>query len=370
MLLLGTSASLPRETEEGLFADGAAGGGRTVIVRVPPIRQGVPTLDKLHAWAQRPNFNPSPNPSPNPTSPGVPTLDKLHAWALTDYTSLAFVDSDVMAVAPLDVFDAARNVSNARGLLIARHPYDAVQAKCGLPLERRGVTALFLMHPSAVLFELLTRHATRMNNPWWDVVQTRHTPEQTGLACYFHEYSSLTTLPCRYLYDVANPYHVVGGHHHRGCLRHGAARWSDAGSTHCAAVAERVASDCLWEGHAHEVRAVHFKGSMKPWTKVRPQCKRLVHGRLRKLPLTTSNSAGPAHPARRAAWNAEDTLRLTEELAWDEKAAVCITQQTRQPVAWAHDKNSNTHGTRLVPRACCSHTVALKAEWHALRPPA
>ena len=367
MLLLGTSASLPRETEEGLFADGAAGGGRTVIVRVPPIRQGVPTLDKLHAWAQRPNFNPSPNPSPNPTSPGVPTLDKLHAWALTDYTSLAFLDSDVMAVAPLDVFDAARNVSNARGLIIARHPYDAVQAKCGLPLERRGVTALFLMHPSAVLFELLTRHATRTNNPWWDVVQTRHTPEQTGLACYFHEYSSLTTLPCRYLYDVANPYHVVGGHHHRGCLRHGAARWSDAGSTHCAAVAERVASDCLWEGHAHEVRAVHFKGSMKPWTNVQPRCKRLVHGRLRKLPLTTS-SAGPAQPARRAARNAGVMLRPTEELAWDEGAAVCLTQQTRQPVAWARDKNS-THRTRLVPRACCSHTVALKAEWHALRPP-
>ena len=63
VLLLGTSASLPRDTEQGLLADGAAGGGRTVIVRVPPIRQG------------------------------VPTLDKLHAWALTDYTSLAFVDS-------------------------------------------------------------------------------------------------------------------------------------------------------------------------------------------------------------------------------------------------------------------------------------
>ena len=63
VLLLGTSASLPRDTEQGLLADGAAGGGRTVIVRVPPIRQG------------------------------VPTLDKLHAWALTDYTSLMFVDS-------------------------------------------------------------------------------------------------------------------------------------------------------------------------------------------------------------------------------------------------------------------------------------
>ena len=367
MLLLGTSASLPRETEEGLLADGAAGGGRTVIVRVPPIRQGVPTLDKLHAWAQRPNFNPSPNPSPNPTSPGVPTLDKLHAWALTDYTSLAFLDSDVMAVAPLDVFDAARNVSNARGLIIARHPYDAVQAKCGLPLERRGVTALFLMHPSAVLFELLTRHATRTNNPWWDLAPSVAVGEQTGLACYFHEHSSLTTLPCRYLYDVANVHHVAGGRYHRVCLRQ-ARRAHAAGSTHCAAVAERVASDCLWEGHAHEVRAVHFKGSMKPWTKVLPQCKRLVHGRLRKLPLTTS-SAGPAQPARRAARNAGAvTLRPTEELAWDEGAAACLTQQTRQPVAWARDKNS-THGTRLVPRACCSHTVALKAEWHALRPP-
>ena len=38
------------------------------------------------------------------------------------------------------------------------------------------------------------------------------------------------------------------------------------------------------EGHAHEVRAVHRKGSMKPWTTVLPQCKRLVHGRLRAQP--------------------------------------------------------------------------------------
>ena len=49
-------------------------------------------------------------------------------------------------------------------------------------------------------------------------------------------------------------------------------------------MAEPVASDSLWEGHAHEVRAVHRKGSMKPWTTVLPQCKRLVHGRLRAQP--------------------------------------------------------------------------------------
>eukprot|EP00964_Phaeocystis_antarctica_P004548 scaffold2458_cov61-Phaeocystis_antarctica.AAC.6 len=67
-------------------------------------------------------------------------LDKLHAWALTDYTSLAFVDSDVMAVAPLDVFDAARNVSNARGLLIARHSYDAVQVRAATGAARRDRT--------------------------------------------------------------------------------------------------------------------------------------------------------------------------------------------------------------------------------------
>ena len=331
ILLLGTSLLLPRDTEDGLLADGAAGGGRTVIVRVPPIRVG------------------------------VPTLDKLHAWALTNYTSLAFIDSDVMAVAPLDLFDER----NTRGLLIARHPYDAVQAKCGLPLERRGVSALFLMHPSTLLFEQLLT-STRKNNSWWDVEQTRHTPEQMGLACYFHEHRSLATLPCRYLYDLANSHHVAGGSHHRGCLRRGAARWSSAGNAHCAAVAERMASECLWEGHAHDVRAVHFKGSMKPWTKVLPKCKRLKHGRLLKLPLNNS-AVGPPPDAR--ARKAGVALRPTEELEWDERVVACVTQQNRQPVAWARYDSTPRARLRLVPRACCSYTVALKAEWHALRPP-
>ena len=61
---------------------------------------------------------------------------------------------------------------------------------------------------------------------------------------------------------------------------------------------------------------------------------------------------------------------------------MCITQQTRQPVAlsevkWrvggrARDIRNTVRMARALmcrARQCCLHIVAFKAEWHALRPP-
>ena len=49
---------------------------------------------------------------------GVPTIDKLHAWRLTNYTRLAVIDADLLAVRSLD--DLFAN----RGFSVAHHPYD------------------------------------------------------------------------------------------------------------------------------------------------------------------------------------------------------------------------------------------------------
>ena len=57
-----------------------------------------------------------------PLRAGVPTLDKLHAWRLTNYSRVLFVDSDVMAFRSLD--DLFRDdEQRLPELAIAAHPY-------------------------------------------------------------------------------------------------------------------------------------------------------------------------------------------------------------------------------------------------------
>ena len=84
-----------------------------------------------------------------PLLPGVPTADKLWIWsALRNYTQCLVLDSDVMVLKPIDDL-----FGRAEELTIAHHPYDHLQAQCGIPLERRGVAAMFVMRPNAAIFD-------------------------------------------------------------------------------------------------------------------------------------------------------------------------------------------------------------------------
>ena len=103
-----------------------------------------------------------------PIQPGIPTTDKLHAWRLTDYTTVVFLDADVMAVGPLD--DAFEQPEE---FVIAAHPYDTVQgAACGHPLHRRGVTGMFSLRPSLGTYARLVDDL-RVSPDLWDVTKTR-----------------------------------------------------------------------------------------------------------------------------------------------------------------------------------------------------
>ena len=109
VLLLGTAVQLPPAAEETLRGEGV------IFHRVPPLKQG------------------------------VPTLDKLHAWRLVSYSALLFIDADAMALQPLDQLFADQE------LVIAAHPYDMMQGACDLPLGRRAVTGLFMLRPSVAM---------------------------------------------------------------------------------------------------------------------------------------------------------------------------------------------------------------------------
>lgn len=43
--------------------------------------------------------------------------------------------------------------------------------------------------------------------------------EQTGMACYFHAFGRMQTLPCAYQWDVSYPMHGRGQEHTKGCVR-------------------------------------------------------------------------------------------------------------------------------------------------------
>ena len=73
-----------------------------------------------------------------PLLPGVPTVDKLHAFALTQYRALAALDNDMLVLRDphAALFGPAADSGQAGGhhdgapspLTMAHHPYDFAQA--------------------------------------------------------------------------------------------------------------------------------------------------------------------------------------------------------------------------------------------------
>jgi len=231
-----------------------------------------------------------------------------------------------MALQPLDHLFARPE------MVIAAHPYDLMQGACGLPLGRRAVTGLFMLRPSLSRYDELLRH-TAEHPQLWDVEATKHTPEQMGLACFFANRSSLLTLPCPYLYDIGNAAHVSGERHYKGCVR-----WSPSGRAACDEVSEYIQTHCLWQQNFREVRAVHFKGSLKPF-KDNGGCKHVQRGAMR-LRSSNRNVSG------------------IDDVAWDPRGRACTSHVSGEAVVWASGLP--------VQQRCCSPENMLKAYWHSL----
>lgn len=280
---------------------------------------------------------------------GVPTLDKLHAWRLTNYSKVLFIDTDSMILRPIDDAFALPEFA------MAAHPYDTVQgAACGLPIGGRGVTGLFLLAPSESRYEQLLSHS-RSHSRLWDAELTRHTPEQCGLACFFHNISRLHTWPCSYMFDIGNDGHTRNAQHHRGCRR-----WQN--KAECDAIADHISASCTWQRVHTRARAVHFKGSLKPWRGISEPCAPMKRGRLR---LLLDGPDGPAGGASTATATSA-AVAATDDLAWDTMRRRCVSVLTRAPVRWgAPPEQSSSGGAAAVPRKCCVFQTLIKAEWHA-----
>ena len=157
-LLLGTAVNLPpSEFAKLRLLD-------VQIVRVPPV------------------FN------------GVACADKLHAWRLTQFSRVVVLDSDMLVIRPLDaLFDASEPE-----LTIAHHTSELTQGACGIPLEQRGISALFSTRPSPTRYAQLVEFMRSKLTPYaWSKVS-----DQWGIACFFHGLGASRTLPGSFLFHV------------------------------------------------------------------------------------------------------------------------------------------------------------------------
>jgi hypothetical protein len=295
VLLVGTGVELGQALEYRLRTAGV------VMKRVPPVR-----------W-------------------GRPTLDKLHAWNLTQYGKVLIMDSDSIALQSLDA------VFTGREGTMGHHPYELFQKKCDIPPDKRGQGGFFMIEPREHGYEQALRHVDS-HPEYWDMTQTNHTPQQTGISCYFKTHTkSLHVLPCPTWYDISVRYHLRGAQHYKQCKR-----WQPDPSV-CDVVADLIEAQCLWRNVSHDVRAVHLKGSTKPYRNIAPACNPLKKGGVGALSANGSKALIPLSP--------RDDLVATR--------SGCHSRDKHQPVRWL------ATGQLLAPR-CCNSVNLVKAEWWRL----
>ena len=266
-----------------------------------------------------------------PVKLGVAVIDKLAAFRLTAYRRILFLDADAVALRPLD--DA---FALPPGFAMVAHPHDMTQgAACGIPVWRRALSALMLLEPSEATYAALLAH-TKEKPDLWDAALTKHTPEQTGLACYHYARGALTTLPSWWFYDIGLVWHAPGSHHHLGCRKRAAVPRAE-----CDAAAEHVRANCSWDRVAAHARAVHFKGKQKPMKNTLDGCKR-----------GAAQYSGVASWAMANLTFGDDAL----DLRWDAGERRCLTHPGRRPAVWQATE-------KPVARLCCSHVALLKSYW-------
>ena len=108
---------------------------------------------------------------------GTACFEKLHAWRLP-FTRVALLDADVVVLQPLDDL-----FTRPEEFLIARHPGGGLeQAQCGLPKERWGIGAFFVLQPNLTAFSALSAFAT---GPMLNLPALETFSEQILLPCYF-----------------------------------------------------------------------------------------------------------------------------------------------------------------------------------------
>ena len=298
---------------------------------------------------------------------GVPTADKFEAWRLTKYRRVVVLDSDVMALKPLDdLFEMPEQ------FVIAHHPYDQLQAQCGIAPANRGIAAMFVMSPNLTTYSELLLYVRRR----FTLSQLTYS-DQTGLVCFFA--NRTRTLPCSYLYEPANPLYSPGIRRYmkecrmygkqnvlRNCLAgspDGCASWNPA--TACEEVRQNLQTRCLWPNVYSEVHAVHFKGKSKPWPSMQQRTMACRHLRI-GLPVVFTN----ARSGRHVLASAPIQLEPADLLEWNTSALACVSSRFRQTVHWAgaQCKAANTGqcgGSFPVQhRKCCNFGMNLAAKWH------
>ena len=301
------------------------------------------------------------HPTP-PIIPGVPTADKLLVWRLTQYSQLAVVDADVMFVRPIDSLfaRAADGDRDPTELTIAHHPYDHLQAQCGVPVSKRGIAALFVVRPKEATYRSLMAYLLRR----FKAEQLLYS-DQTGIMCYFGNRSQ--TLPCPFVYDVSM---TVGGwlptwtkncrvfvrqHVLKNCLPDIPDKCRPLARRQiCDETSSHVREACDWSKAVEDrgVHAVHFKGSAKPWRrKPWDPCRYHRFGMPGVRPLEESGEQTAIDATDSLEWNAT---------ALGEGGGSCLSANWKLPVFWARRKDGE------VPEACCSPSVLFSSQWSAL----
>ena len=276
-----------------------------------------------------------------PILAGVPSADKLELLKLTQYRKIMFIDSDVLVVDALDgLFERTQALS------IAHHPYDLVQAQCGVAPRQRGVSALYVIRPNQTDFHEL-RSYFQDKNAWQ---MHRSGSEQTALVCHYKASSRLDTLPCSVLFDLGTPKHVRRGQAWRTCLH-----LSGAGESVCDQAAV-LSEQCSWPKVGREVRAIHFKGKMKPW---HHGCGAELRDTYRVHMLTASTATA---------------LTVHDRIWWDQGSESCRASRAQsddnsvgQPAIWGKAPPEGFRPERAeapVQKPCCGYETLLRAEWY------
>lgn len=183
---------------------------------------------------------------------------------------------------------------------------------------------------------------------YWDMAATNHTPQQTGTACYFQTHTrSLHVLPCATWYDISVRYHVAGAQHHRQCVR-----WQPDPAV-CNDIARRVEAQCVWAVVSRDVRAVHLKGSTKPYRNILRQCKPLELGGIGVAGAATTADGGGGGSGPLAPLSPRDDLAMRRGTAGGKE---CYSRDTSRAVRWMATREP------VHPR-CCSFVNLIKAEW-------
>jgi len=290
-----------------------------------------------------------------PIIPGVPTADKLHVWTMTNYSQCVVLDADLMVLKPIDGL-----FGGPAELTIAHHPYDHLQAQCGVPVAARGIAAMIVVRPNIETYFALIRYLWRR----FKAEQLLYS-DQTGLMCFFGNRTH--TLPCPYLYDVSmmtesflprwirNCRTFVRQHVMKNCLHdiEDGCR-SLAGRRVCDETQLHVQEHCVWSVVSSQAHAVHFKGSTKPWRReLSSECQLLRHG----MPGVRPSHSWPVAlaPTQALYWNTS--------WQWPDSArpGACMSVRWRLPVFWSRPGDEP-----IRTRKCCTQQMLMAAQWYEL----